>query len=52
NENEFKIRLRVVVTKELAMKILSMGGGIKVISPKSLKNQIATEIKKASSNYF
>ena len=52
NENECKIRLRVVVTKELAMKILSMGGGIKVISPKSLKNQIAAEIKKASSNYF
>jgi len=52
NENECKLRLRVVVTKELAMKILSMGGGIKVISPKSLKNQIAAEIKKASSNYL
>ena len=50
-DQECKIRLRVVVTKELAMKILSMGGGIKVISPKSLKDQIADEIEKSRQNY-
>ena len=52
NKSECKIRLRVVVTKELAMKILSMGSGVKVISPKSLRDQIANEIEKSRQNYL
>ncbi|PIE97425.1 MAG: WYL domain-containing protein, partial [Polaribacter sp.] len=40
NENEFKIRLKLYVTYDFIMELLSFGKEVKVIKPKSLINEM------------
>ena len=46
-----EVRLKLSVTKELIMKILSYGSDVQVIHPKSLSEQISRHLKNALSNY-
>lgn len=47
NENEFRIKLKVKVTYDFIMELLSQSEGMKVISPKHLKNKLIDIHKKA-----
>jgi predicted DNA-binding transcriptional regulator YafY len=51
NENEVQIELKVYVTQELKMAILSYGQEVKVLQPKSLKAELKKVIEKMIINY-
>ena len=48
NEEELQIKLKLCVTQDLVMELLSFGDDLKVLNPKSL----ADEIKKAHHQAF
>lgn len=48
--NEVKVRLNMYVTYDFVMELLSVGGEVKVISPRSLKDQVKKELKRALEN--
>ncbi|MBL0233793.1 MAG: WYL domain-containing protein [Chitinophagaceae bacterium] len=45
NENEVLIQLKLFITQELVMAILSYGAAVRVLKPESLKNRIKEEVK-------
>lgn len=51
NENELRVKLKVYATHDLFMELLSYGQELKVIKPKSLKNQLKSTLKKALEQY-
>ncbi|WP_219855984.1 helix-turn-helix transcriptional regulator [Pontibacter mangrovi] len=51
NDDEFRIKLRLCVTYDLVMELLSFGDNLKVIEPQSLADDIKTAHKKAYSQY-
>ena len=51
NEEELRISLDLVITKDLIMEILSHGENVKVIKPKSLIRDIKNQLDKTS-NYY
>jgi len=51
NENEVRIKLKVHITKDFIMEVLSFGNEVKVISPKSLINQISNTLSASLENY-
>jgi predicted DNA-binding transcriptional regulator YafY len=51
NDTECIIELNVVITYELITQILALGQGVKVISPKTLVDQIKTTLQNAIDKY-
>lgn len=51
NEDEFRIKLQVVVNYELVSTILGFGTGVVVLKPESLKLRITEELDKALRKY-
>jgi predicted DNA-binding transcriptional regulator YafY len=51
NDDELRISLRLYITRDLVMQILSHGEKVKVIEPKSLANSLATEFRTTLSYY-
>ena len=51
NEKELRIRLFLIVTGDLVMEILSYAENVKVISPKSLINEVRQHFEKALKHY-
>ena len=51
NEDELQIKLKLCVTHDLIMELLSFGGNMKVLQPKSLAKEIRTAHEKASNQY-
>jgi len=51
NEKELKIKLKLHLTHDLLMELLSFGDNMKVIEPKSLTNQIKQAHEKAFRQY-
>jgi predicted DNA-binding transcriptional regulator YafY len=51
DESGLNVRLNVIPNYELERLILSFGDSVKVVSPKSLKEQISARLKKASKFY-
>ena len=51
NEKELKIKLKLHLTHDLLMELLSFGDNMKVIEPKSLANQIKKAHEKAFRQY-
>ena len=51
NEHEVQIQLKVYITQELKMAILSYGQGVKVLLPKSLRAELKKVIDKMGVNY-
>jgi predicted DNA-binding transcriptional regulator YafY len=47
NDGEMKIKLKLCVTNDLLMELLSFGDNVKVIEPKSLAKQIKQAHEKA-----
>ncbi|MBL1408708.1 WYL domain-containing protein [Sphingobacterium faecale] len=47
NEEEVRVRLRLYVTRDLIMEILSVGAQVKVLAPQSLADTVKAEHKKA-----
>ena len=51
NDEEIKIKLKLCLTHDLVMELLSFGDNLKVIEPKSLADQIKQAHKKAYRQY-
>ena len=51
NDNECRISLFLIVTQELIMKILSLGIGVEVIQPESLRKEITAIFSKSLAQY-
>lgn len=51
NENEFRIKLKICITRDFVMELLSFGDTVKVIQPSSLKASIIEIYKNAISQY-
>lgn len=51
NDKECQLRIEVVVTKELVMKLLSFGSGVKIISPNNLRELVKKELQSSINNY-
>ena len=51
NEQELKVSLKLVITKDLIMELLSHGENVKVIKPKSLINDIKNQLEKTIGFY-
>lgn len=51
NKNELQIKLKLSVTHDLIMELLSYGDSMKVLKPKSLANQIKKAHQKAFKKY-
>jgi proteasome accessory factor B len=51
NEEELRISLRVFITHDLVMEILSFGENVKVLAPKQLIREIKSALRKASHLY-
>jgi predicted DNA-binding transcriptional regulator YafY len=51
NETELRIGLKLFITHDLIMELLSFGSSMKVLKPQSLAKEIKEEIKRALSNY-
>lgn len=47
NEEEVRVRLRLYVTRDLIMEILSVGAQVKVLAPQSLADTVRAEHQKA-----
>lgn len=47
NETEVRVRLRLYVTRDLIMEILSVGAHVKVLAPQSLADMVRAEHEKA-----
>ncbi|MBS1918671.1 MAG: WYL domain-containing protein [Bacteroidetes bacterium] len=52
NDEETKIKLRLCLTHDLVMELLSFGDNMKVIEPKSLADQIKQAHEKAYRQYY
>ncbi|MGJ1204355.1 helix-turn-helix transcriptional regulator [Sphingobacterium lactis] len=50
NDDEIRIKIHIYVTQDFIMEILSAGASVSVISPRSLRDRITTEYKKALRN--
>lgn len=51
NKKELKVRLKMFVTYDLVMELLSLGDKVKVIKPGSLKKEIIDMIKNVENSY-
>ncbi len=51
NEQEFRIKLHVILSYELTAQILSYGNKVKVIRPKTLQQEILNQLKTALKQY-
>jgi hypothetical protein len=51
NSKELQVSLKLYVTHDLLMELLSFGDNVKVLKPKSLVNEIKTIYKNASQLY-
>ncbi len=51
NEDELRIKLKLCVTHDFLMELLSFGENVKVIQPKSLANQVKSAHKAAFEQY-
>jgi predicted DNA-binding transcriptional regulator YafY len=51
NENEFRIKLKICITRDFVMELLSFGDSVKVIEPTSLKIKVKQIYKNAISQY-
>ncbi len=51
NDNEYRISLKMFITYDFKMEILSMGANVKVIEPQSLAEDIKEMAKKAYEQY-
>jgi predicted DNA-binding transcriptional regulator YafY len=51
NEFEFRIKLKICVTRDFVMELLSFGDSVKVIEPTSLKKKVKQIYKNAISQY-
>ena len=51
DENEYRIRLHLIVNYELKMLILSYGSSVRVISPSPLEKQIRAELENTLQQY-
>ena len=51
NEHEFRIKLKLYVSHDFFMEILSLGQNVKVIKPESLINDVKTAYKEALNQY-
>ncbi len=51
DEDEFRIRLQLVVTHDFVMEILSYGAEVKVVAPEGLKKEVRRRLKKALGRY-
>jgi predicted DNA-binding transcriptional regulator YafY len=51
NEIEFRIKLKICITRDFVMELLSFGDLVKVIQPNSLKNKVKQIYKNAISQY-
>lgn len=51
NENELQIGLKLFLTHDFIMELLSFGSSMKVQQPQSLAEEIKEELKRALSNY-
>jgi len=52
NIDELQISIKVQITHDLIMELLSHGSEVKIISPEVLKNKIKDELRKASELYL
>lgn len=51
NINEFRVKLHLIINKELVYELARMGAGVKVISPEHLVNEIKYFHQKATERY-
>jgi len=51
NENEFQIRLKLCITHDLVMELLSFGAEMKVLQPETLVDEIREAHRKAFKQY-
>ncbi len=51
NEEELRVKLKLCITHDLLMELLSFGDNMKVIAPRSLAKQIKTIYQKAFQQY-
>lgn len=51
NDDELQIKLKLCVTHDLVMELLSFGDNMKVLQPKSLIEEIKTAHQKAYKQY-
>jgi predicted DNA-binding transcriptional regulator YafY len=51
NDQEVQIQLKVYITQELKMAILSYGKEVKVLQPKSLRTELKKVIETMVANY-
>jgi predicted DNA-binding transcriptional regulator YafY len=51
NENEIRISLRIAITHDFIMELLSYGAEAEVISPRRLRSQIARLLNDGSKRY-
>jgi predicted DNA-binding transcriptional regulator YafY len=51
DEEELQVSLKLYITHDLVMELLSFGENMKVLKPESLANEIKTTLKKAYSQY-
>ena len=51
NDEEMKIKLKLCITHDLVVELLSFGDNMIVIEPKSLADQIKLEHEKAFNQY-
>jgi predicted DNA-binding transcriptional regulator YafY len=52
SENEFRIRLKLCITYDFLMELLSYGDKLVVIKPESLAGQMKTEFTQALNRYM
>ena len=51
DDDEFRIRLQLVVTHDFVMEILSYGAEVKVVAPEGLKKEVRRRLKEAVRQY-
>lgn len=51
DENELRIKLKLVPTYDFEQEILSQGKRVKIISPESFKNQMKAEVEEMLKNF-
>ena len=51
NEKELRIKMKLYITHDLKMEILSFGEQVEVIKPKSFRKEVASSLKQALNKY-
>jgi predicted DNA-binding transcriptional regulator YafY len=51
NEEELQIKLKLCITHDFVMELLSFGNNVKVVQPQILKDEIKVALAKALKQY-